>query len=96
MKILDYTEQDLINLRKTVYLCIMSSANFEECVHKLLKLNIRDGQEMEVCVMLIDCCAMERTFSRFFALQAERLSLLKEAYVRAFAECFVKQYAQVR
>lgn len=95
-KILDYTEQDLINLRKTVYLCIMSSAGYEECVHKLLKLNIREGQEIEVCTMLIDCCSMERTFSRFFALQAERLCLLRETYVKLFAECFQKQYLTVR
>jgi pre-mRNA-splicing factor CWC22 len=42
-KIMDFTEQDLINLRRTIYLVIMSSVNFEECCHKLLKLNIREG-----------------------------------------------------
>jgi pre-mRNA-splicing factor CWC22 len=82
-------------MRKTVYLCIMSSGSFEECVHKLLKLNIPEGQEIEVCIMLIDCCAMERTFSRFFALQAERLCRLKESYKSAFIECFKRQYVQV-
>ena len=38
----------------------ISSAHFEECVHKILKLNIKEGQETEVITMLIDCCAMER------------------------------------
>ena len=55
-KILDFTEQDLINLRRTIYLVIMSSVNFEECCHKLLKLNIREGQEMELCTMILECC----------------------------------------
>lgn len=32
------TEQDLVRLRKTIYLVIMSSVDFEECCHKLLKL----------------------------------------------------------
>ncbi|EKX74374.1 cell cycle control protein, putative [Theileria equi strain WA] len=92
LKILDSTEQDLINLRKTLYLCIMSSLNYEECVHKLLKLNIEPGREIEVCTMLIDCCAMERTFQQFYALQAERLSKIHPQYNLCFQECFAKQY----
>lgn len=91
----DYTEQELINLRKTVYLSIMSSINFEECTHKLLKLNIRAGREIEVCTMLIDCCAMERTFQKFFVLQAERLCRLSPVYCDCFQEAFRRQYAMV-
>ena len=35
----DLTEQDLVNLRRTIYLTIMSSVGFEECAHKLMKLD---------------------------------------------------------
>jgi pre-mRNA-splicing factor CWC22 len=42
----DNTNADLINLRRIIYLTIMSSVNFEECVHKLMKLDIREGQEV--------------------------------------------------
>lgn len=45
-QIRDLTEQDLVNLRRTIYLTIMSSAGFEECAHKLMKLDIREGYEM--------------------------------------------------
>lgn len=38
--ITDYTAEELVELRKKVYLAIMSSANFEECVHKVI-LRIR-------------------------------------------------------
>jgi pre-mRNA-splicing factor CWC22 len=34
--VLDLTEQELINLRRTLYLTIMSSASFEECTHKIM------------------------------------------------------------
>jgi len=54
------TEQDLVNLRRTIYLTIMSSAQVDECAHKLMKLQIRPGQEDEICTMLIECCAQER------------------------------------
>ena len=55
------TEQDLVNLRRTIYLTIMSSAQVDECAHKLMKLQIGRGQEVEVCTMIIECCAQERT-----------------------------------
>ena len=38
-QILDFTETDLINLRRTIYLTIISSIDYQECAHKLLKLN---------------------------------------------------------
>jgi len=94
-KIIDFTEQDLVNLRRSIYLVIMSSVHFEECVHKILKLNITDGQEKEVCTMLIDCCAMERMFNRFFALQAERLCRLNPVYQERFEDSFNTQFATV-
>merc|ERR1719262_965045 len=93
--ILDYSEQDLVNLRRTIYLVIMSSVHFEECVHKLLKLNITEGQEKEVCTMLIDCCAMERMYNKFFPLQAERLCRLNPAYQECFDAAFQTQFATV-
>jgi len=94
-QILDFTEQDLVNLRRSIYLVIMSSVHFEECVHKILKLNIAEGQEREVCTMLIDCCAMERMFNRFFALQAERLCRINPAYQERFEEAFNQQFTTV-
>ncbi|CAJ1430558.1 unnamed protein product [Effrenium voratum] len=112
-KILDFTEQDLVNLRRPgfskcqafdlwlcvrqIYLVIMSSVHFEanECVHKILKLNIAEGQEKEVCTMLIDCCAMEKMFNRFFVLQAERLCRLNPIYQDNFTEAFGVQFNTV-
>lgn len=72
-KIEDMTEKDLINLRRTIYLVIMSSVDFQECCHKLLKLNIRENQQTELCSMVLECCMQERTFSRFYGLLAQRL-----------------------
>ena len=43
-KIVDKTETDLMGLRRTVYLTIQSSLTFEECAHKLLKLDIKEDQ----------------------------------------------------
>lgn len=91
----DITEQDLMNLRKTIYLVIASSVDFEEVVHKLMKLNIREGQEIELCNMVTECCTQERTYLRFFGNIGERLCLLNEVYCEKFQESFEKQYGTV-
>ncbi len=40
MEIKDQSNTDLVNLRRTIYLTIMSSIDFEECCHKLMKVCI--------------------------------------------------------
>ena len=60
----DQTQRDLINLRRTIYLTIMSSAQFEEAGHKLMKIQLVAGQEIEVVTMLIECCSQEKTYIR--------------------------------
>lgn len=42
----DKTEANLVALRRTIYLTIQSSLDFEECAHKLLKTEMQDGQEV--------------------------------------------------
>lgn len=46
MEIKDETETNLVNLRRTIYLTIMSSIDFEEAGHKLLKIKLEPGQEV--------------------------------------------------
>ena len=88
----DMSEVDLVNLRRTIYLTIMSSLSFDECAHKLLKLNIPEGQEMELCTMIIECCSQERTYMRHYGLLAQRFCLLNPAYAESFDSCFKSQY----
>ena len=45
LEIEDMTDAKLLTLRRNIYLTIMSSANFEECVHKLVK-NLKEGTEV--------------------------------------------------
>jgi pre-mRNA-splicing factor CWC22 len=47
-KIEDLTEADRVHLKRTVYLTIVNSVDFEECAHKLLKMELGQGHEDEV------------------------------------------------
>lgn len=46
MEIVDKTNADLIELRRKIYLTVMSSVNFEEACHKLMKLHVPEGHEV--------------------------------------------------
>ncbi|KAI9224525.1 hypothetical protein BC828DRAFT_373192 [Blastocladiella britannica] len=95
VEIEDETGADLVTLRKRIYLTIMSSLDFEECIHKLLKLNIPDQYEMELVNMVLDCCAQERTYKKFHGLIAERLCKLRRSWSDLFAQAFQEKYAIV-
>ena len=51
--ILDQTETNLIALRRTIYLTIQSSLDYEEAVHKLVKMKLKPGHEPELCHMIV-------------------------------------------
>jgi pre-mRNA-splicing factor CWC22 len=40
----DRTEANLVNLRHIIYLTIMNGLNYEEAIHKLLKIELQEGQ----------------------------------------------------
>jgi pre-mRNA-splicing factor CWC22 len=46
----------------------MNSVDYEECAHKMLKINLGEGHEDEMCNMMLECCIQERTFLRFYSL----------------------------
>ena len=67
----DETETNLVSFRKTIYLTIQSSLDYQECAHKLLKMQIKPGQEIELCHMFLDCCTQQRTYEKFYGLLAQ-------------------------
>ncbi|PKI34750.1 hypothetical protein CRG98_044856 [Punica granatum] len=95
MKIRDETETNLINLRRTIYLTIMSSVDFEEAGHKLLKIKLEPGQEMELCIMLLECCSQERTYLRYYGLLGQRFCMINKVHQENFEKCFVQQYSMI-
>lgn len=90
--IIDNTETNMIAFRKTVYLTIQSSLDFEECAHKLLKLNVNEAQVPELCNMIVDCCAQQRTYIKFFGLLAQRFCQLNNEYMSPFEDIFRNAY----
>ncbi|XP_062972372.1 pre-mRNA-splicing factor CWC22 homolog [Elgaria multicarinata webbii] len=88
----DKTEINLVSFRRTIYLAIQSSLDFEECAHKLLKMDFPESQTKELCNMILDCCAQQRTYEKFFGLLAGRFCMLKKEYMESFEAIFKEQY----
>lgn len=95
MEIKDQSNTDLVNLRRTIYLTIMSSIDFEECCHKLMKISLPPGKEAELPSMIIECCSQERTYSKFYGLIGERFAKLNRLWSDLFEESFAKYYETI-
>ncbi|KAI2642632.1 hypothetical protein GGS21DRAFT_498856, partial [Xylaria nigripes] len=95
MEIKDQSNTDLVNLRKTIYLTIMSSMDPEESVHKLLKINLPAGQEQELPSMVVECCAQEKTYTKFFGLIGERFAKLNRLWTDLFEKAFQNKYETI-
>ena len=92
MEIKDQSNTDLVNLRRSIYLTIMSSGGFEEACHKLMRINLPAGREEELPSMIIECCSQERTFNKFYGLIGERFCKLNRLWRDLFETMFAKYY----
>ncbi|KAJ3504958.1 hypothetical protein NLJ89_g7666 [Agrocybe chaxingu] len=91
----DRTETNLVNLRRIIYLTIMNALNYEETVHKLLKIQLEAGQEIELVNMIIECCSQERSYSTFYGLIGERFSKLNRVWTDCFEQAFSNYYTTI-
>ncbi|KAL2022344.1 hypothetical protein VTK56DRAFT_5742 [Thermocarpiscus australiensis] len=95
IEIKDQTNADLVNLRRTIYLTIQSSADPEEAAHKLMKLRLPAGQEPELVSMIVESCAQEKVYLKFMGLLAERFARLNRMWMDLFEEAFAKYYSTI-
>ncbi|KAL7713383.1 E3 ubiquitin-protein ligase [Entamoeba marina] len=91
----DQTGAALIFLKKKLYITIMSCYNYEECVHKLLSIKLKEGEEPVLVEMVIECCAQEKTYKKYYGLTAARLCVLYQQYKTLFIEQFASQYDNI-
>ena len=91
-KIVDERNINVTEFRRKVYLTIMSSANFEECAHKLLRAKIPDEMVPELCSMILECCMNERSYKRFYGLLAQRFCDIALVYRKGFGDLFTERY----
>ena len=55
-------------------------------------METKPGQETELCHMILDCCAHQRTYEEFFGLLAQRFCQINNIYVAPFEHIFKDTY----
>jgi len=95
MDVKDQTNADLVNLRRTIYLTIKSSGGFEECCHKLMRINLPHGLEKELTTMIVECASQERTYEKFYGMIGERFCKLNRVWTELFEDGFVQYYETI-
>ncbi len=90
--IIDNTETNLIALRRTMYLTIHPSLDFEECAQKLMKIELKPGQEGELCHMFLDCCLGRRSYEKHYGLLAQLYYGINKVYADDFEEILKDTY----
>lgn len=95
VEIKDQSNADLVNLRRTIYLTLMSSADYEESVHKLLRIQIPPGLEKEIPEMVVECCSQEKTYTKFYGGIGERLAKINRMWNELFETAFADYYEKI-
>lgn len=92
----DLTGNALVKFRTKIYLTFRSSISHEEVVHKLLKMNIDADMQMDLCLMILDCCAQERAYIKLYGLVASLLcDMYPRTYSPIFEEILTKYYEKI-
>uniref|UniRef100_A0A674F3Z4 Pre-mRNA-splicing factor CWC22 homolog n=1 Tax=Salmo trutta TaxID=8032 RepID=A0A674F3Z4_SALTR len=92
--IFDQTEVNLVAFRRTIYLAIQSRWVLYCVLIKAIFVSAF-SQQKELCNMILDCCAQQRTYEKFFGLLAGRFCLLKKDYMESFEAIFMEQYETI-
>lgn len=95
MDVKDQTNADLVALRRTIYLTIKSSGGFEECCHKLMRINLPHGLESELTTMIVECASQERTYEKFYGMIGERFCKLNRMWSDLFEDGFAHYYETI-
>ena len=66
------------------------TCTFQKCQSKALPTPLKF--QSEVCAMILDCCAQQRTYEKFFGLLAQRFCMLKKEFMTPFQDLFREQY----
>uniref|UniRef100_A0A7N8WU15 Pre-mRNA-splicing factor CWC22 homolog n=1 Tax=Mastacembelus armatus TaxID=205130 RepID=A0A7N8WU15_9TELE len=96
----EYNTEDILNVFKMDPNFLENEEKYKtikrgENVHKQHTATVQSAVTSftkELCNMILDCCAQQRTYEKFFGLLAGRFCLLKKEYMESFEGIFAEQY----
>jgi len=72
-----------------IVVCYTSGTGVVDLIRLMWSLQI------ELCVMLLECCSQERTYLRYYGLLGQRFCKINKVHQENFEKCFVQQYSMI-
>lgn len=60
-------------VRRSIFISIMSASDFQDAHHRLLKLRLKRAQEQEIPRVLLRCAGAEQSYNPYYTLIAKKL-----------------------
>lgn len=89
-KLLELARKQRMNtdVRKNVFLIMMTSEDYIDAFEKLMRLNLKDVQTREVIHVLIDCCIQEKMYNPYYAYLGQKFCENSRSYQVTFQYSF--------
>ncbi|EMR08324.1 hypothetical protein PNEG_03164 [Pneumocystis murina B123] len=75
------------DIRKSIFITLMSGEDFVDAYEKLLKLRLKKVQKLEIPRVLLHCCGNERNYNPYYAYIALRFCVRMSFLRTAFKFC---------
>lgn len=72
------------DVRRNIFVVLMSSEDYADAVEKLLKLKLKDKQDREIARVIVLCAAQERVHNPYYELVAARFCNLNHGFKITF------------
>ncbi|KAF2084323.1 MIF4G-domain-containing protein [Saccharata proteae CBS 121410] len=92
LEIKDQSNRDLSDLRKSIYLTMVSSGGYEEACTRLMRIKPPVGLESEIPSMIVETCIQQKTYDKYYGMIGERFCKLNRFWRDEFEAAFAKYY----
>eukprot|EP00842_Homolaphlyctis_polyrhiza_P006315 jgi/Hompol1/6685/HPOL_002820-RA len=74
VELLELARRNKMNtdIRRSIFVILMSSEDFLDAFERLLRLNLKDKQERDIVRVIVHCCTQEKMYNPYYALVAEQ------------------------
>lgn len=83
------------DIRKRIFILMMSSQDYIEATQNLLKLKLNKKQTREIAVVIIQVCAQEEQFNKFYAYLAQNIIKVDHNMKYSFQYSFWDHFKQL-
>ncbi|KAI8351227.1 hypothetical protein EDC96DRAFT_518954, partial [Choanephora cucurbitarum] len=75
------------DIRRTIFVTIMSAEDYLDAFEKLMKLGLSEVQQREICRVMLQCTGNEKSFNPYYMLVSKRLCEVDHSFKVTFQYC---------